>query len=154
MHAAHPPSRRARAARLVHGAVAACGLLFVAASCAHDGAQDAKLSVQALDLLSGIKGRSLRIEGIGHADEPVHVADVFVGANPVTGHGAVVLLAAGDAADAHPAPNAPQGADGLWYLPIVTDGDAAHLLACAGASPPACLAGSLSGAYARTAGID
>lgn len=136
----------------VHLVAALLGL--ACASCAPENRAATTVSVETLEQLAMLRGRSLHIDGVGPADGDVYVSDVYVGPNPVTGHGAVVLLASEEALYKRPSPNAPQGAEGVWYLPVVTEGDAAHLLAVAGTRPPAKVAGVLSGAYCRTAGIE
>jgi len=135
-------------------------LTIVAASLLHDTActpnvhAHGPLSHRALVLVGELKGRGVRLAGLGPPDRAVFVKDFYVGSNPLTGHGPVVVLAT-DEALAKPVPhNAPQGADGFWYLPLVTDGDAAHLIRHAIGDAPADLSGLLSGLYARTAGVN
>jgi hypothetical protein len=109
--------------------------------------------LEAVELVRELKGQSLRMEHLGPANEPLYIKDCYIGPNPISGHGAVVVLATNEAL-AGPVPvNAPQGADGQWYLPLSTDGDAAHFLLAAGEVPPAKLVGPPSRLYARVVGL-
>ncbi len=133
----------------------ASSVLLLNQSCAPsvEAAPQARLSLKALELVRELKGRSLLLAGLGPRGEPLYVKDCYIGPNPVSGHGAVVILAT-DEALAGPTPmNAPQGADGQWYLPLTTDADAAHFLLAAGAKAPADLVGPPSRLYCRVVGL-
>lgn len=160
-----PPALSVKAPLLVTGMLkvaSLCGLAFltpcawfVIQSCAPsvEAAPQARLSLKALEMVRDLKGQSLRLDGLGPTDEPLYVKDCYIGPNPVSGHGAVVILAT-DEALAGPVPiNAPQGADGQWYLPLSSDADAAHFLLAAGAKPPADLVGPPSRLYCRVVGL-
>jgi hypothetical protein len=134
--------------------LASCAWLFCP-SCAPgvEAAPQARLSLKALELVRDLKGRSLIFAGLGPRDEPLYVKDCYIGPNPISGHGVVVILAT-DEALAGPMPrNAPQGADGQWYLPLTSDADAAHFLLAAGTKPPPDLVGPPSRLYCRVVGL-
>ena len=118
-----------------------------------DAGSAPRLSPKALEMVRELKGQSLHFESLGPGGEPLYIKDCYVGPNPISGHGAVVVLATNEAL-AGPTPvNAPQGADGQWYLPLSTDGDAAHLLIAAGANPPPGMFGPPSRLYSRVVGL-
>ncbi|MBL8862516.1 MAG: hypothetical protein JNK02_10960 [Planctomycetes bacterium] len=104
-------------------------------------------SPTAQSALQGLVGRTLDLGGLAPEGTRLSVRAFGVVPNAVTGKGPVVQLRAPGAEALPHDPNAPQGADGRWILPVVSDGDAADLVLRATGSPPAEFGGPTSAAY-------
>jgi hypothetical protein len=129
------------------------GAALLAASCAPDvvaGYSGPYPSAAAQRALQAIVGRSLPPESLGTLGERGVVLEIesfAVVPNPVTGKGPVMRLCESGRATVPPAADPAQGHDGVWYLPVLTDGDAADLVRRATGSVPLDFGGSTSAAY-------
>lgn len=76
-------------------------------------------------VLRGLSGKRLSRTSLGAPGDELFVESFFIGANPVTGFGPVVTLVTTRAVGRPFDVKAPQGSEGRWILPVMTDGDAA-----------------------------
>lgn len=111
-------------------------------------------SAAAQQALHAIAGKTIVSDSLGLHGEALVVSAFGVAPNPVTGKGPVVILRQQGAVPTPHDPNAPQGADGRWYLPVLTDGDAADLVWRATGETPHDFGGSTSSVYRATLGLE
>jgi hypothetical protein len=79
-------------------------------------------------ILRGLSGEQLADTKLGSPGDTLVVEAFFISANPVTGLGPIVTLVTPRAIGRPFDVNAPQGSEGRWILPVITDGDAADLV--------------------------
>ncbi len=111
-------------------------------------------SATAQEALHALAGRALPPGTLAAENAPLEIVSFGIVPNPVTGKGPVVRLRETARPLTQSAPNAPQGADGNWYLPVQTDGDAADLVQRATGSVPLNFAGETSATYRAALGLD
>lgn len=128
--------------------VASCGSQVAAG---YDGPHP---SAAAQNALRALTGRALPPGTLAAEAAPLEIVSFGIVPNPVTGKGPVVRLHPPGSALTNPPPGAPQGADGNWYLPVLTDGDAADLVLRATGSVPLNFAGEMSATYRAALGLE
>ncbi len=111
-------------------------------------------SAAAQRALVKLAGSALPLGALGDTADQLVIESFAVVPNPVTGKGPVVRLHRRGQAVTPVSLQAAQGADGVWYLPVVTDGDAADLVRRATGSPPADFGGPTSAVYRDTLALD
>lgn len=104
--------------------------------------------------LHAMSGRTLLAGALGPAGVELTVRNFGVVPNPVTGKGPVLVLREPGLAPAPTPPGAQQGQDGRWFVPVVTDGDAADLVMRATGAAPVNFGGRTSAIYRETLGLD
>lgn len=111
-------------------------------------------SAAAQQALHAIAGKTIVSGSLGLPGESLVVSAFGVVPNPLTGKGPVVILRQPGVEPTPLDPNAPQGADGRWYLPVLTDGDAADLVWRATGETPRDFGGTTSAVYRATLGLE
>jgi hypothetical protein len=104
-------------------------------------------------VLKGLKGQRLRGAGGELAGGDLIVIGFAVAPNPVTGKGPVMVLQREDSPEKPMPLSAPQGTRGYYWLPVLTDGDAADLHQRVTGRPHPELSGELSSEYKKTLGL-
>lgn len=137
--------------------VAGTGISFLDAACELE--VDASYSgpypsPAAQEALHAISGRTLIPGTLGPPGMPLQVRNFTVAPNPATGMGPVVVLRDPKLPPSQGNPNAPQGTDGRWFVPVLTDGDAADLVLRATGEAPVNFGGPMSSIYRATLGLD
>jgi len=112
-------------------------------------------SAAAQEALHALTGSTIPAAGsLGAEGARLALVSFGVVPNGLTGLGPVAILREEGRAPAAHDPNAPQGADGQWILPVLTDGDAADLVQRATGSAPPNFGGPTSAAYRETLGLE
>ena len=111
-------------------------------------------SAAAQHALRALTGRTLPAETLAAEPAPLEIVSFGIVPNPVTGKGPVVRLREPGLPLTSSPPGSPQGADGIWYLPVQTDGDAADLVLRATGSVPLNFAGETSAIYRAALGLE
>ncbi|MCY2959509.1 MAG: hypothetical protein NTY35_05025 [Planctomycetota bacterium] len=143
--------------RLVAIFLAGTGVSLLELACGMDvraGYTGPYPSAAAQQALQTITGKAIVGSALGPPGAELTVQSFGVVPNPLTGKGPVVILLEHDRALLPHDPNAPQGADGRWYVPVLTDGDAADLVRRATGESPQNFGGATSEAYRKTLGLD
>ncbi len=109
--------------------------------------------------LHAISGRTLIAGALGPPGIELTVRSFGVVPNPVTGKGPVLVLrepglVLREPGPAPTPPDARQGEDGRWFLPVLTDGDAADVVWRATGETPVNFGGPTSALYRETLGLD
>lgn len=119
-------------------------------SAGYDGPYPSAAAQQALRTLTG---RALPQGTLAAEPAPLEIVSFGIVPNPVTGKGPVVRLREPGTPLTNSPLGAPNGADGNWYLPVLTDGDAADLVLRATGSAPMNFAGETSATYRAALGL-
>jgi len=118
----------------------------------HDGPVP---SAAAQEALNALEGKRLRPTGGSLGTAELVITDgMAVIPNPVTGKGPVVSLKLPDSPEQALKLGAPQGDGGHYFLPVLTDGDAADLIRRVTGTAPAGLAGPTSETYRKAIGME
>lgn len=104
--------------------------------------------------MHALAGRTLSGTRVAGRDVELVVSWFAVVPNPVLGQGPVVGLAAPGSMASDAGPWRAQGERGRWFLPVLTDGDAADLVRRVTGEEPRGFGGERSARYRATLGLD